>query len=184
MSMWMILRVMGVRAVWSASWYADPPNGTTGTPRLHSVPGKCGEANMKSGRVDVGLLNPKSPANVGAVLRAVGCFEGDGVFFTGTRFARASRYHTDTRRVGDAMTPQHVDSLVAARGDSALVCVEWVEGATALPDFVHPSQAFYAFGPEDGTLDQALIDQADAVVYVPTTGCLNLAASGIPARWV
>ncbi len=132
---------------------------------------------MKSGRVDVGLLNPKSPANVGAVLRAVGCFEGDGVFFTGTRFARASRYHTDTRRVGDAMTPQHVDSLVAARGDSALVCVEWVEGATALPDFVHPSQAFYAFGPEDGTLDQALIDQADAVVYVPTTGCLNLAAA-------
>jgi len=95
---------------------------------------------MKSGRVDVGLLNPKSPANVGAVLRAVGCFEGDGVFFTGTRFARASRYHTE-------------------------------------PDFVHPSQAFYAFGPEDGTLDQALIDQADAVVYVPTTGCLNLAAA-------
>lgn len=132
---------------------------------------------MTVGRVEVGLLNPKSPSNVGAVLRAVGCFEGDGVFYTGERFARAARFHTDTRRVGDAIAPQWVDCLAAARGDCSLVCVDWVEGATALPDFVHPPRAFYAFGPEDGTLDQALVDRADAVVYVPTTGCLNLAAA-------
>ncbi|MDO7644738.1 MAG: hypothetical protein MUQ62_08500, partial [Reinekea forsetii] len=57
------------------------------------------------------------------------------------------------------------------------VCVDLIEGATALSDFVHPERALYIFGPEDGSLSQAVIDQADAVVYIPTIGCLNLAAT-------
>ena len=35
----------------------------------------------------------------------------------------------------------------------------------------------YIFGPEDGSISQALIDFADDVVYVPTIGCMNLAAT-------
>jgi len=46
-----------------------------------------------------------------------------------------------------------------------------------LPYFEHPEQALYIFGPEDGTISQAVIDSADDVVYVPTHGCMNLAAS-------
>ena len=36
---------------------------------------------------------------------------------------------------------------------------------------------FIFFGPEDGSIDQVLIDHADDVVYVPTIGCMNLAAT-------
>ena len=61
--------------------------------------------------------------------------------------------------------------------NAKIVCVEFVEGATLLPEFQHPDKAFYIFGPEDGTIDQEIIDKADAVVYVPTIGCMNLAAS-------
>jgi tRNA(Leu) C34 or U34 (ribose-2'-O)-methylase TrmL len=57
------------------------------------------------------------------------------------------------------------------------VCVELVEGAIPLPEYQHPDQAFYVFGPEDGTISQALIDHADDVVYVPTRGCMNLAST-------
>jgi len=52
-----------------------------------------------------------------------------------------------------------------------------VEGAIPLPEFEHPENALYIFGPEDGTIAQNVIDAADAVVYVPTIGCMNLAAS-------
>ena len=52
-----------------------------------------------------------------------------------------------------------------------------IEGATPLPHFQHPEQAFYIFGPEDGTISQKVINNADDVVYVPTVGCMNLAAS-------
>ncbi len=57
------------------------------------------------------------------------------------------------------------------------MCVELVEGAIPLPEYQHPDQAFYIFGPEDGTISQQVIDKADAVVYVPTIGCMNLAAT-------
>ncbi len=58
-----------------------------------------------------------------------------------------------------------------------VVCVDLIEGAMPLPNFEHPEKAIYIFGPEDGTIEQSTVDQADAVVYVPTTGCMNLAAS-------
>ena len=58
-----------------------------------------------------------------------------------------------------------------------IVCVELVEGATSLPDFCHPSQAIYIFGPEDGSIPQTIVNQADHVVYIPTIGCMNLAAT-------
>lgn len=51
------------------------------------------------------------------------------------------------------------------------------EGAIPLPDYQHPDNAVCVFGPEDGTISQAIIDRVDAVVYVPTVDCMNLAAS-------
>ena len=128
--------------------------------------------------VGIGLINPKSPSNVGSVLRAAGCFQVDAVFYTGSRYARAARFNTDTKDVGRSIALTPVDSLLDAVADEvSMVCVELVEGATPLPAFAHPPQALYVFGPEDGTIEQALIERADAVVYVPTVGCMNLAAS-------
>ncbi|RRJ84098.1 RNA methyltransferase [Aestuariirhabdus litorea] len=128
--------------------------------------------------VGVGLINPKSPSNVGAVMRAAGCYGVDAVHYTGERYGRAARFHTDTkaaaRRIPLTAVVSPLDALPA---DTALVCVELVEGATALPQYQHPGRALYLFGPEDGTIPQRLIDQADAVVYVPTRGCMNLAAT-------
>jgi tRNA(Leu) C34 or U34 (ribose-2'-O)-methylase TrmL len=58
-----------------------------------------------------------------------------------------------------------------------IVCVELVEGAIPLPEYQHPENALYVFGPEDGNLKQSIVNQADEVVYIPTVGCMNLAAT-------
>ncbi len=111
-------------------------------------------------------------------MRAAGCFDVDAVFYSGERYARAAPFNTDTQEVAQRIPLSGVDELLdeVAPG-MALVCVELVEGATPLPDFVHPDNAYYLFGPEDGTLHQSVIDRADAVVFIPTVGCLNLAAT-------
>ncbi len=133
---------------------------------------------MPESTVTIGLINPKSPTNVGAVLRAAGCFRADAVLYTGKRYARAAQYNTDTQNATLHIPILGVGDLLEHVPEQArIVCVELVEGAVPLPEFQHPERAFYIFGPEDGTLDQALIDRADAVVYVPTVGCLNLAAT-------
>jgi len=88
------------------------------------------------------------------------------------------RYCTDTQRAAANVPVQNVEDILAAVPEgAALVCVELVVGATPLSEFEHPQNAFYVFGPEDGSVPQAIVDAADAVVYVPTIGCLNLAAS-------
>lgn len=128
--------------------------------------------------VIIGLCNPKSPTNVGGVLRAAGCYQADAIRYTGTRYDRAAKLQTDTKNRQSSIPLMAVteitDDLPSA---TKIVCVELAEGATPLPEFVHPPQALYVFGPEDGSIPQAIINQADEVVYVPTVGCMNLAAS-------
>jgi len=115
-------------------------------------------------------------------MRAAGNFQVDSVFYTGKRYPRALMRNQDIpdmrRKIGESIPLCEVGNLfdVALVG-MKLVCVEFAENAIALPDYQHPENAFYLFGPEDGTLSQAVIDRADAVVYVPTVGCMNLSAT-------
>ena len=41
---------------------------------------------MNKGYCCIGLFNPKSPENVGSVLRAAGCYGVNSVFNTGVRY--------------------------------------------------------------------------------------------------
>lgn len=137
---------------------------------------------MKSTNVSIGLLNPKNPENVGSVMRAAGNYRVEQIFYTGTRYPRALSYQPRTvdthRKVSQGVTVTQVSSLLEKITEQQkIVCVELVLGAISLPEYEHPDNAIYIFGPEDGSIDQAIIDQADDVVFVPTIGCMNLAAT-------
>jgi tRNA(Leu) C34 or U34 (ribose-2'-O)-methylase TrmL len=148
----------------------------------------------KNSHVTIGLTNPKSPTNVGGVMRAAGCYSVDQVVYTGHRYTLASKFigsknNTDTQKSRDQIPLVAIDDFLQLKQQSVestleklpestkIICVDLVEGAIPLPLFQHPEQALYVFGPEDGTISQSVIDQADDVVYVPTVGCMNLAAS-------
>ncbi|PCI55189.1 MAG: RNA methyltransferase [Gammaproteobacteria bacterium] len=148
----------------------------------------------KNNHVTIGLTNPKTPSNVGGVMRAAGCYSVDQVLYTGHRYTHAAKFigsknNTDTQKLSEEIPLVAIDDFLQLKHSSIeqqlenmpestkIICVDLVEGATPLPLFQHPDQALYIFGPEDGTIGQAVIDQADDVVYVPTVGCMNLAAS-------
>jgi tRNA(Leu) C34 or U34 (ribose-2'-O)-methylase TrmL len=127
----------------------------------------------------IGLFNPKSPENVGSIMRAAGCYGVSSVFYTGTRYDRAKDFVTDTKKVHQDIPLINIDDLrrIVPLGCTP-VAVELVEGARALPDYTHPDRALYIFGPEDGSLDKEIRDWCgDEVVYIPTNGCMNLAAT-------
>ena len=111
----------------------------------------------------IGLLNPKSTDNVASVLRA----------------AKLNPCTVDmSRKVSKDIALTGVEHLIDDTPDDFdIVCIEFAENAIALPAYQHPRDALYIFGPEDGTISQNIIDRADAVVYVPTVGCMNLAAT-------
>jgi tRNA(Leu) C34 or U34 (ribose-2'-O)-methylase TrmL len=137
---------------------------------------------MKQSQVILGLVNPKSPDNVGSVLRAAANYRIDKVFYTGDRYPRAierkARSVDMSRKISKDVLISRAECLIeVVIKDMKIVCVEFAVNAIPLPEYQHPENALYIFGPEDGSIDQDIIDQADAVVYVPTVGCMNLSAS-------
>ena len=123
----------------------------------------------------IGLSNPKTPVNVGSVLRAAACYDASMVAFTGRRYRQAA---TDTNKSWRHSPLLHVESLEDVIPYGAIpVAVDLVDGATPLPEYEHPERAFYIFGPEDGTLGESVLSWCPHRVMVPTRHCMNLAAT-------
>lgn len=130
---------------------------------------------MTTGFACVGLSNAKNPHNVGAVLRAAGCWGVSLVAVQGQRYRRAN---SDTARAYQTLPLVQCDDLHAVIPYACVpVAIELVDGAVPLTDYVHPPRAFYVFGPEDGSLGRAVLSWCRDVVQIPTNGCLNLAAA-------
>jgi tRNA(Leu) C34 or U34 (ribose-2'-O)-methylase TrmL len=128
--------------------------------------------------VNIGLVNPKSATNVASILRACGCYGASSVFYTGQRFGYAKDFNADTKRMRHLIPTIGVDDLLAFKPKHAKsVVIELVEDATPLPEFDHPDNAFYIFGPEDASVPKEIVEQADHVVYIPTKNSMNLAAT-------
>lgn len=133
---------------------------------------------MMRGFAAIGLHRPKTPVNVGSVLRAAMCYGASSVAISGERInADQIRSACNTTQ-----TQRHIPVL---RGElrslipygSIPVAVDLVDDAVSLPDFIHPHSAFYVFGPEDGTLGKDILDWCPKRVMIPTRFCMNLAAT-------
>lgn len=130
---------------------------------------------MNRGYAAIGLSNPKSPINVGSVLRAAGCYDVSIVAMTGQRFNKAP---TDVKKQWKHTPIINVDNLQnIVPFDCVPVAVDLINGAKSLIDYIHPERAFYIFGPEDGTLGNNITSWCRDVIYVPTSSCMNLAAA-------
>lgn len=123
----------------------------------------------------IGLHQPKTPSNVGSALRAASVFGAAMVACSGRRYHRAA---TDTMKAYRHLPLVQVDDLRSiVPFDAVPVAVDLVEGARNLMDYTHPERAIYIFGPEDGTLGPEILSWCRDRVYVPTSHCMNLAAT-------
>jgi tRNA(Leu) C34 or U34 (ribose-2'-O)-methylase TrmL len=127
------------------------------------------------GYAAIGLHQPKTPANVGSVLRAAHCYGAALVVTSGQRYTRAP---TDPQAAYRHIPlVQCADLHDAIPFDCVPVAVDLIEGARPLHKYSHPERAFYVFGPEDGTLGPRITGWCRDTVYVPTRYCMNLAAT-------
>lgn len=130
---------------------------------------------MSRGYAAIGLSNPKTPCNVGSVLRAAACYDAALVAFTGRRYQQSS---ADTTKAWRHRPLVHANDLRDVIPYGAIpVAVDLVDGAISLPQYHHPERAFYVFGPEDGTLGESVLSWFRDRIMVPTDYCMNLAAT-------
>lgn len=128
------------------------------------------------GFASVGLVRPKHEVNIGSAIRAAHCY---GAAMLVIENARAEvKQKTDTQAGWRHMPILRGDDLHTLIPYGAVpVAVDLVDGAENLFTFQHPRSAFYIFGPEDGTLGRRHTEWCRHKIFVPTTGCMNLAAT-------
>lgn len=132
--------------------------------------------NVKTrGYCAIGLDNPKTNFNVGSVMRAAGVYGASFVAASGGRFTSARTDPMKSYKHLPLLRPENLKDLLPY--DCVPVAVDLIEGAEPLPSYIHPERAFYIFGAEDATLDERVTSWCRDVVYVPTNGCMNLAAT-------
>lgn len=127
------------------------------------------------GYAAIGLDNPKYSVNVGAALRAAGVYGAAFVAAAGRRYGSGPTDTMKHYRHLPLLRPNDVMGLLPY--DCVPVAVDLVGGATPLHEYQHPERAYYIFGAEDATLGERVLSRCRDVIYVPTRGCMNLAAT-------
>ena len=126
----------------------------------------------------IGLTNPKTPANVGSAMRACGVYGAAALYYSGERFKKPRAFITDPNKYWKHIPLlRHDNFREIVPYNCVPVAVDLIDGAQPLHTYKHPERAFYIFGPEDGTLGKPTTEWCRDVVYVPTNGCMNLAAT-------
>ena len=148
---------------------------------------------MREGFAALALHRPSRPENIGGVFRAADVYGVKLVVLGGGELPPEPLGHpTDTteawRRIPVAFADEVLDVLPE---ECVPVAVERVSDATPLPEFEHPESAAYVFGPENGSLDESILECCTHVVCIPGHECSNLAAAvnvvlydRIAKRWV
>lgn len=128
------------------------------------------------------LWKPKTPENIGHALRACRCY--------GARLAvveprmKLEKAKTKRRIRAVATHAANYPWRVVSEGEAAdlmassfVVPVELTDSSIRLETFEHPRAGLYVFGPEEGAVPSAILDDYGPAVQIPSVGCLNLAAA-------
>lgn len=134
---------------------------------------------VRRGYAGIGLVQPKTPSNIGSALRAAGCYGASFVAVSGRRYKKTSQLITDVQnRWKHIPFFQQIEDLKKVIPYGCVpIAVDLTKDAKPISDFKHPERAFYIFGPEDGTLGKTITSWCKETIYIPTNGCMNLAAS-------
>lgn len=168
-----------------------------------NVSARTGEAG--AGRADLLLVNPRYPRNVGGAIRAAHCLGATSVVWSGDRVddqqdayehgqrkwrlpreERMKEYrHVARGRIHPGSAEEHLRYSAEWYIQDCVktlftpVCVEVSDNAERLTDFIHPVDALYVFGPEDGSIPGSVKALCHRFVVIPgyNRTPLNLSAA-------
>jgi tRNA(Leu) C34 or U34 (ribose-2'-O)-methylase TrmL len=137
------------------------------------------------------LINPRFSHNVGMAVRLASCYGMGQLWFTGDRvrleLEKKLRLPREERIKGwkEVQMLNYDRPLEQFPADAVPVAVEVRANSERLHEFVHPKNAVYVFGPEDGSIPAPVLAKCHRFVVIPTIKgyCLNLATALATILW-
>ncbi len=127
----------------------------------------------------IGILNGKTPENLGVLWRSAQNLGANFIFTIGNRYAKQA---SDTHNAVKSMPYYHYENFQdffknIPKG-ARIVGVEMTQNATPLESFEHPRRCVYLLGAEDHGLTKEAIEQSHFLVKFPSKYSLNVAVAG------
>lgn len=160
---------------------AESPDGRDGIPSGPTRREMIGKGRKAGLAPSVLLVDPKYEHNVAAAVRAASCFGLQQVWFTGDRVRLDSgrRLPREERMRGLSSVDliQHDYPFDCFPEGVTPVAIEVRPNSEPLPEFEHPENPVYVFGPEDGGLARVTLQHCHRFVSIPVRHCMNLSAA-------
>ena len=136
-------------------------------------------SNFTNEYFGIGILNGKTPENLGVLWRSAQNLGASFIYTIGNRYAKQA---SDTHDAVKAMPYYHYkdfqDFFEHLPKGTRIVGVEMTEQSQELEDFKHPRRCVYLLGAEDHGLTKEAIAHAHFLVQFPSTHSLNVAVAG------
>ena len=131
----------------------------------------------------IGLVDPKYAHNVGEAVRVASCWGAKQVWYSGNRVSmqgngKKYRIPREERMRGyQSVELRQFDYFLDQFDDVTPIAVELRQSSVQLPEFKHPKNPLYLFGPEDGSLPKQYLKHCHQFLVVPARHCLNLSGT-------
>ena len=135
--------------------------------------------NFENEFFGIGILNGKTPENLGVLWRSAQNLGASFIFTIGNRYAKQA---CDTHNAVKSMPYFHYENFEEFYKNlpkgARLVGVELTEGAEPLETFDHPRRCVYLLGAEDHGLSNAAIEKSHFLVKFKSQLSLNVSVAG------
>jgi tRNA G18 (ribose-2'-O)-methylase SpoU len=127
----------------------------------------------------IGILNGKTPENLGVLWRTAQNLGASFIFTVGKRYAhQASDTHNSVKSMPYYHYKDFNDFFDHLPKGVRIVGMEKTETAIQLEDFEHPRRCVYLLGAEDHGLTREAIDRSHFLVQFKSQFSLNVAVAG------
>ncbi|HAT70751.1 MULTISPECIES: RNA methyltransferase [Croceibacter] len=127
----------------------------------------------------IGILNGKTPENLGVLWRTAQNLGASFIFTVGKRYAhQASDTHNSVKSMPYYHYKDFNDFFDHLPKGVRIVGVEKTETAIQLEDFEHPRRCVYLLGAEDHGLTREAIDRSHFLIQFKSEFSLNVAVAG------
>lgn len=132
-----------------------------------------------TGFFQIGIENLCYEENLGTLWRSAYLLGASSIFTIGKIYKPQVTDTTKTYKSIPLHQYRDMDEFLSCRSkDTKLVGIEIDDEAQCLVDYKHFERTVYLLGSETNGLSKRAIESCHDLVYVPSIGCLNVAATG------